>query len=137
MRRSTFETVREILKDYPGIDKYIEQRKEEIKFPYRSEDLNRDIKGSLTNNAMDGYIITQEQDKRLIALERQKNVINKVYSEANHDQQVIIDELYFKKHPLYTPQGLAENVLCISRSQLYKLRNEFFVKVAVDLGLPL
>ncbi|MGY5340708.1 transcriptional regulator, partial [Levilactobacillus spicheri] len=33
MKRSTIRTVEDILRDYPKIDKYIEQREQELRYP--------------------------------------------------------------------------------------------------------
>lgn len=137
MKRSTFNAVRDILKDYPKMEEYKKRRREEIEFPYKAADINSDIKGNSVSNSMDNMLIRIEQDKRLISLERQERIVKENLGKASDHQRKIIEELYFKERPIYTAEGLAENVLFMSRSNLNKLRNEFFERVAIDLGLPI
>lgn len=137
MRRSTFNYIKEILKDYPDIEKHIQRRKEELRYPYRQNDLNADIKGKgNTFNAMDNLMITIDQDRRLAALERNRNIIDDNLQRCDRDTNLIIQELYIKRYPTYTMKGLIDNNLIFcSLRKAYDLRNEFFNNVADDLGL--
>lgn len=137
LRRSTFNLVRDILRDYPKLDAYIAKRKEEIEFPYKPSDVNADIRGNQQTDNMTNRLIKIEQDKRLIGLERQKLVIELNINQADERTSTIIEELYFKARPKYTPKGLADEVLHIDESYLHKLRNDFFIQLATDLGLPI
>lgn len=136
MKRSTFNYIKDILRDYPHIDKYIKDRMEELSVPHREDDLNSDIKGNLKRDAMANLMITIEQDRRLSALERNKRVISDNLRDCDEDTRVIIIELYTKKYAVHTMQSLINNRLIFcSRSQAHKLRNNFFNNVANDLGL--
>ncbi|MBL1225386.1 transcriptional regulator [Enterococcus sp. BWR-S5] len=139
MRKSTFNYIKDILADYPETDEHIRKREEELRYPYRESDINRDIKGTKASyDSQDNLMITIEQDKRLAALERNKRVIDNVLQGAGEDTMTIIFELYMKKYPRYTMQGLIDNnmVYC-SRATAFTLRNEFFKEIALDLGLDI
>lgn len=136
MKRSTFNYIKDILKDYLNTDKYIKERMEELQIPYREDDLNSDIKGTLKTDKMANLMITIEQDRRLSALERNKRVIEDNLKECDNDTRMIIQELYIKKYQQYTMDGLIQNkkIHC-SRRKAYTLRNEFFENIANDLKI--
>lgn len=137
MRTSTFNYVKDILSDYHKTDIYIKQRRQELRYPYKSTDLNSGIKGSHGNSEIAAnFLITIEQDKRLNQLERNKKIVNSALEEADEDTKVIIEELYFKKYPQYTLVGLVQqNKIFVSKTKAYELRNTFFQTIADELGL--
>lgn len=139
MKTSTFNYIKDILADYYKIDEYIKKREEELRIPHRESDLNADIKG--TRGTYDNQInlmITIEQDRRLTSLERNKRVVSQALDEASPDTKKIIEELYLKKRPTYTLQGLVDNrlVFC-SRRTASDLRTAFFIEIAKELDLEI
>lgn len=74
MKRSTIRTVEDILRDYPKIDKYIEQREHELRYPVTPVDEN--VGGGRAQNGFNDsayrLIITLDDDKRIQKL-RQRN----------------------------------------------------------------
>lgn len=139
MKRSTFNYIKDILREYPDVERYIKERKEEIRNPYRPTDLNADIKGGSANSdSMINMLITIEQDKRLTILERNRQVIEHHLESCDKDTQTIIDELYIKKRQQYTIEGLIQQKLIFcSRRQAFNLRDKFFEKLALDLGVDI
>lgn len=138
MKRSTFNYIKDILKDYIDTDRYIKERMEELRIPYREVDLNSDIKGSIDPNVMANLMITIEQDRRLAALERNKRVVEENLKLCDEDTRKIIEELYMKRYPRYTMDGLYHNrLISCGKSKAYDLRNAFFMNVAKDLNLDL
>ena len=138
MKRSTFNYIKDILRDYPNIDKYIKERELELRIPHRQTDLNADIKGNRISDSMTTMMITIEQDRRLSALERNKRIIEDNLQECDDDTRTIIEELYIKKYTQYTMDGLIQNGLIhCSRSQAFNLRNYFFENVARELNLEI
>ena len=138
MRRSTIRTVEDILRDYPKIDKYIEQREQELRYPVTPIDENvgggREQNGF--NDSTDRLIITLDEDKRINALKKQRQVIDDCLDEVGPDTQAIIDEQYFRKYPRYTLTGMVENnMLSVGKSRAYKLKSLFIKKCAKGLGL--
>lgn len=139
MRKSTFNCVRDILKDYNDLPKYIKEREKELRNPYRETDLNADIKGTKARyDSGDNILITIEQDARLARMVEQYEIAKRLLSEADDDTRVIIEELYIRKRPRYTMQGLADKhlILCSSRTGR-NLRTAFFEEMALALRLPL
>ena len=139
MKKSTFNCVKDVLKDYSNIPSYIKQREEELRFPYHTSDINAGIKGTRsTHNKEDLILITIEQDRRLEQLRWQYKVVQKALEECGSDTRTIIEELYIRKYPRYTMQGLADNhfILCSSRTGK-TLRTDFFEEIATQLYLPL
>jgi RinA family phage transcriptional activator len=139
LRTSTFNYIKDILADYTKTDDYIRQREEELKYPYKENDLNSGIKGSGGNSeAAANLLITIEQDRRLASLERNKRIISEAIDGASEDTMTIIQELYFKKRPRYTMQGLVDNKLIYcSRRKAFDLRNDFFEEIAKALNLEI
>lgn len=138
MKRSTFNYIKDILRDYPNIDKYIKERELELRIPHRADDVNSDIRGNKISDSMANMMITIEQDRRLSALERNKRIIADNLDECDKDTRTIIEELYIKKYTQYTMDGLVKNGLInCSRSQAFNLRNSFFENVAKELNLEI
>jgi len=139
MRKSTFNYIKDILTDYPKIEEYIKQREEELRYPYREDDLNSGIKGSGAGyNVQDSLMITIEQDQRLAALERNRRVVAILLEECCEDTKIIIQELYMRRMPKYTIQGLITNgLIFVGRTKAFELRDRFFLEVGKDLNLTL
>ncbi len=136
MKRSTFNYIKQILKDYPNIEKHVKERMEELRYPYRPVDVNSDIKGNAIADNMANLMVTIDQDRRLASLERNKRAVDKALDETDETTKTIINELYIVKRPQYTVEGLvqSEKVFC-SRSQVFKLRDKFFNELADELKL--
>ena len=138
MKRSTFNYIKDILRDYPNIDKYIKERELELRIPHRQTDLNADIKGNRISDSMTTMMITIEQDRRLSALERNKRVMEDNLQECDEDTRTIIEELYIVKYQRYTMEGLVEQrLISCGKSKAYDLRNRFFENIARELNLDI
>nr|WP_282803979.1 transcriptional regulator [Secundilactobacillus kimchicus] len=138
MKRSTIRKVEDILRDYPKLDKYIEQREAELRYPTSQPDDN--VGGGKSNyrdpDTLTRTLITIDEDKRLNSLKHQRDVIDNLLDESGPDTLTIIRELYFKKYPRFTLRGLVEQHLVnVSRSTAYELRNRFISDCAKELGL--
>lgn len=137
MRKSTFNYIKDMLSDYYKTDDYIRQRLKELRHPWKEEDLNAGIQGSKSSyDSAADLMITIEQDKRLASLERNKRIISDALDDHGEDTETIITELYLKKRPVYTMQGLVDNGLIFcSRRKAFDLRNKFFDDLAKDFNL--
>ncbi|MCV2505664.1 transcriptional regulator [Melissococcus plutonius] len=137
MRTSTFNYIKDILADYYRTDEYIKKREEELRYPYKETDLNADIQGTgIVSAPTERLLITIEQDKRLVQLERNKRIIDDALDNSSEDTKVIIKELYLKKRPQYTLEGLVQNRLIFcSKRTAQRLRSDFFKTVASELQL--
>ncbi|MBS7576015.1 transcriptional regulator [Enterococcus sp. MMGLQ5-2] len=137
MKKTTFNYIWEILKDYNDVDEHIKRRIEELRYPHRETDLNADIKGTKVRyDSQDIFLITIEQDARLAALERNKRIITETLEEFDQDTNMIIRELYMKKRPQYSIQGLISNhKIFIGRSKASDLRTAFFIELAKKFNL--
>lgn len=81
-------------------------------------------------------IITIDDDCRINALKHQRGAVDDCLDGIGADTEVIIDELFFKKHHQYTIDGLITNHLInVSYTKAFKLRNEFVSECAKGLGL--
>lgn len=135
MEKWRFERVKKVLKDYNDTEKYIEQIMQSIRTPYRETDINADIKGTKTDNdTMFNELWTIETHRALKCLKRNKQIVNQLLEECGADTEVIIRELYLKKFPRYTMQGLVVNhqVTC-GRNKAIKLRDRFFEELDREL----
>lgn len=138
IKRSTIRKVEDILRDYPKLDKYIEQRENELRYPMRQPDDN--VGGSKAKyrnpDTLTHTLITIDEDKRLNALKHQRDVIDDLLDESGSETQTIIKELYFKRYPQFTLRGLCDNQLvAVNRNRAYQLRNNFVEECAKNLGL--
>lgn len=135
MDKWRFERVKKVLKDYDDTEKYIEQIMQSIRTPYRETDINADIKGTRTDNdMMFNELWTIETHRALKCLKRNKRIVKQLLEECGTDAEVIIRELYLKKFPRYTMQGLVMNhkVSC-GRGKAIKLRDHFFEELDREL----
>ncbi|ARW13410.1 hypothetical protein C7M33_00001 [Lactiplantibacillus plantarum] len=138
VKRSTIRKVEDILHDYPKIDKYIEEREQELRYPTAPRDDN--VGGGKAQYKYPettlNTIITIDDDRRINALKHQREVIDDCLDGVGRDTEVIIKELYFKKHQRYTIDGLITNHLVnVSRTKAFQLRNDFVAECAKGLGL--
>ena len=126
-----------MLKDYRDTDKYVRKLEEEIRVPYREEDVNGDIKGTRSDgDLMFGTLWTIETDKQIRRLKRNKQIVQELLDECGSDTETIIRELYIKRFPQYTMQGLVEQrIILASVSTAKRLRNKFFEEVDKQLDL--
>jgi len=138
VKRSTIRKVEDILRDYPKIDKYIEEREQELRYPTATRDEN--VGGGRAQfkypETTLNTIITIDDDRRINALKHQREEIDDCLDEVGHDTEVIVTELYFRKHPRYTLVGLVDNnLLSVGKARAYELRNAFVSECAKRLGL--
>ncbi|MCP9358696.1 DUF722 domain-containing protein, partial [Liquorilactobacillus satsumensis] len=118
--------------------KHIEKREMELRYPVKPTDEN--IGGGRAENkrseVVEHMVITIDEDEALNAFKHQRDVIDDCLEECGRDTEVIITELYFKKHPQFTLNGLVENhLVLVGYNKAYQLRNSFVEKVAKGLGL--
>ncbi|EPH68315.1 MULTISPECIES: phage transcriptional regulator, RinA family [Enterococcus] len=137
MEKWRVERVKAVLKDYRDTDKYVRKLEEEIRVPYREEDVNGDIKGTRSDSdLMFGTLWTIETDKQIRRLKRNKQIVQELLDECGSDTETIIRELYIKRFPQYTMQGLVEQrIILASVSTAKRLRNKFFEEVDKQLDL--
>lgn len=138
MKRSTIRKVEDILRDYPKIDKYIEEREQELRYPVTPGDDN--VGGGKAQykygtQTLD-TLITIDEDRRINALKRQRDVIDDCLDQAGKDTEVIINELYFRKHQQYMIDGLITGRLInVSRRKAFDLKRSFIESCAKGFGL--
>ena len=137
MEKWRFERVKQILKDYPDTDKYIKKIEESIRTPYKASDVNGDIKGTkIDNDPNFATLWTIETHKQIASFKRNKQIIDDLLDVCGADTEMIIRELYIKKFPQYTMQGLVVNHLVnASISTAKRLRNNFFEEVDRQLDI--
>lgn len=137
MEKWRVERVKAVLKDYRDTDKYVRKLEEEIRVPYREEDVNGDVKGTRSDSdLMFGTLWTIETDKQIRRLKRNKQIVQELLDECGSDTETIIRELYIKRFPQYTMQGLVEQkIILASVSTAKRLRNKFFEEVDKQLDL--
>ena len=129
--------VEAILKDYPDLETYINNRKQELMIPHREIDDNvGGGKSSRISKPQEQMMITIDADRRLKSLEREKKAIEKCFFESDTDTQIIIKELYFEKYRVYTVEGLAVNhIVNYSVRTVKRLKNDFLLKLAHELDI--
>lgn len=132
--RNTYRIIQGLLRDYPDIEKYIQEREMLLQCPYYDEDEN--VGGGKAQNKKDDHVerlaISIADDKYLTNLRKNKKAIEKCLKESDETTQRIIEELYFK-HDL-TLTGVAHREH-LSISQVGRRRSHFFKRLGQELGL--
>lgn len=120
-----------VLREYEDYDSYIKAIEEQLRVPFKEEDLNSDIKGTRTDNdTMFNTLWTIETHKALTQFKHNKAVVKKLLNECGEDTETIIKELYIRKFPQYTLNGLVQkNILNCGRNKAIELRKKFFVEL--------
>ncbi|UJF15073.1 hypothetical protein LZ578_08680 [Jeotgalibaca sp. MA1X17-3] len=137
MKRGTYVYIEQILREFPDSDKYINQRKEELRYPLERE-ADENIGGGRSNTVgspTERAAISIADDKRLHKIIENKNAICSVLEDSSDLVNEIIHEFYFKKPRTKTWQGIAMEIP-ISERHCRRLRNMFFEQIADELGLP-
>lgn len=131
MEKWRVERVKQILKDYPDTDKYIKKIEESIRTPYKQTDVNGDIKGTrMDNDPNFATMWTIETHKQIASFRRNKQIIDDLLYQCGADTETIIRELYIKKFPQYTMQGLVDNfMVSCGKTKAFEKRNRFFEQV--------
>lgn len=137
IRSGTKKRIEEILRDYPKMDRYIHDRREELMFPTKSEDDNvGGGKSSKISKPQEQMLITIDEDKQLKALEREQEAVAISLADSDADTNVIAEELYFKKHPKYQMDGLIEDKLIYCRrTQAFQKKSKLIRRIAKEMGL--
>ena len=135
MERGTFKHIEQILRDYPYLDTYIANREQELMYPF-SEDRDENIGGGRSNvpsKPVERMAITIADDRRLISLERNRQIVDDCLDNTDEDTKSIIYELYFKKHRELTISGVAQQ-LHLNDSTVSRKRTAFFEAIRDELG---
>lgn len=138
MDKVVFKYIEKSLKEYPKLPKYISEREEELRYPVKPQDDNIGGGKALNkrNEKQEYMMITIDEDKRLNALKRKYRVITSCLDDAGSILEVILNELYFKNHPEHTLNSLVvEHIIPVGRSAAFEIRQKFFDKLALELGV--
>lgn len=130
--------VEDILRDYPNLPKYIKRREQELTYPTPDQDDN--VGGGRAENKPKDptgqLVITISDDERLCRLKREYMAITECLDESGSITVKIIQEVYFKK---YTGKKIAEmcdeQMIPVSTTKAYDLRNKFLERLTKKLGL--
>lgn len=134
MDRNKFNFITSLLYDYPKTDEYIKQRTEELMYPYNPNH-DENIGGgrsNITDNPVERMAINIATDRRLTALDRNKKIIDQCLDQCSWETYKIIDTVYFKRAK--SVEGVAMEIP-LSASQVRRLRQQFFERVADELGI--
>lgn len=134
MERNKFNFISSLLYDYPKTDEYIKQRTEELMYPYNPNQ-DENIGGGRSNvpsTPTERLALNIATDRRLTTLERNKKIIDQCLDQCNGETYKIIDTVYFKRAK--SVEGAAMTIP-LSASQARRLRQQFFERVADELGI--
>lgn len=136
MRRSTFNYIEDMLRDYPHYNEYIKECEEEIRHPYVESDEN--IGGGRSAGKQEHLtetIVRIDEDKRIRQMKRQQRAVANCLDRYNSDiVYQMCKELYFVNKRRLTLDGVAYK-LNVSRRTLIRRREDFFIDLAKELGM--
>ena len=138
MKTRTKRMIEEYLREYPETNRYIKERTLQIIYP--AKQLDENVGGGRAQYKYDQSVvytaISLAEDKILNTLKHHRDVIDDCLDDAGKDTETIIKELYFKRHPQYSINGLVVNGLIhVSQSKAYELENSFIEEVAEGLDI--
>ncbi|WP_249662815.1 transcriptional regulator [Lentilactobacillus buchneri] len=138
MKTRTKRMIEEYLREYPETNRYIKERTLQIIYPAKQPDEN--VGGGRAQYKYDQSVVYTAiglaEDKILNTLKHRRDVIDDCLDDAGKDTETIIKELYFKRHPQYSINGLVVNGLIhVSQSKAYELENSFIEEVAEGLDI--
>lgn len=138
MKTRTKRIIEEYLREYPETNRYLKERTLQIIYPYKETDEN--VGGGKAQYKYDQSVvytaISLKEDKILNTLKHHRDIIDDCLDDAGEDTQMIIAELYFKRHQQYTMDGLiANDLIHVSRTQAFRLRDKFIQHVAEGLDI--
>ena len=135
MASPAFKLVEQLLEDYPHYDTEITKRKLALAYPVREVDEN--IGGShvsSNSSAQERYVVTLDQDRRLIALETQYLTISDCLKLLNDDELRVIQLRYFGKTSRLPWEEVAKGSK-YSKSQCLRIRDELVTDIGRKLGM--
>lgn len=138
MRRSTFLRLEDILEDYPNLKKYIDNRIDDLKHPVyeRDENVGGGRAQNKPRNPTLDMIITIEEDKRLNALERQREAIADCLDKCSKTTEKIIRGYYFGHHRNQSFEGyVVQHFDGVAPRSASRWRQKFMEDLANKLGM--
>jgi len=135
MERAIYKHIEQILRDYPDIEEYVHERRQELMQPYDAVP-DENIGGGRSNvpsKPLEDMVVSIADDRRLAVLEQNKKVVDECLKMVDDDTVNLITELYFKKHPMLTIGGVAVQ-LHSNRATMGRKRTKFFELVKSKLG---
>ena len=135
MANAAFKHVEQLLSDYPLYPREISKRKMALAYPLRPVDEN--IGGShvsSSSSAQERYVVTLDQDRRLIALETQYLTISDCLKLLNDDELRVIQLRYFGKSSRLPWEQVAKGSK-YSKSQCLRIRDELVTNIGRKLGM--
>lgn len=137
MKRSLFNYIADIIREYPTSEMYIKRREDELINRFQ-EFKDENVGGGRTQNKKDEGVecmaITLAEDRRLNNLKRNEEAVRKILESSDPVTRDIIYELYLRENCILTLEGIAQEAH-LSRSQVHRRRDNFFKEVAKELGL--
>lgn len=146
LKRSIFNYLAEIIKDYPNTSRYISNRRQEIIYRHQDapdENVGGGRRQGKRDESTENMVITLAQDKRLRVLEEHARAVEKCLKKCATYEGVglldqttydIIYELYITEFQRYSLEGVA--MKCnLSVRQARNRREAFFEQLGKELGI--
>ncbi|MCI1699455.1 MAG: transcriptional regulator [Liquorilactobacillus sp.] len=137
MKRSIFNYIADIIREYPTSEMYIKKREDELINRFQ-EFKDENVGGGRAQNKKDEGVecmaITLAEDRRLNNLKRNEEAVRKILESSDPVTRDIIYELYLRENCILTLEGIAQEAH-LSGTAVKKRRLKFFEKVAAELGL--
>lgn len=136
MNKGTFAFIEQTLKDFNAMDKHIDGRIKELKYPVVHTDENiGGGRSNLMSSPTERLAITLADDLMLSNLRNIKRVVASVLDELEPSARKVIELYYIEKPRKLTWDGVAEKTK-YSKRQCYNIRDLVFDEIAKELGLP-
>jgi len=137
MNKAIKNYLEQILRDYPQTNSYIKHRTTQLLYPFHKHPSGFFKTGQITNEDGGGtamLAIDIATDQRLHQLEINQAAIEYCLERSDELTVTIINELYFKAHPILSLEGLA--LKCnANKGTISRRRSQFFNMLAEQLGI--
>jgi RinA family phage transcriptional activator len=132
MKKEVFKYIERELYDYEDTKKAILDLKDEILHPYKTDDINKDIKGNATSSPTENTVIKIATHKQLNRMINTVRAIDKVVDKLDGE----LKELYILKYrqQIHYNKIITCHLHMSERTYFYK-REKIVEKVAEELGL--
>lgn len=128
--------VDKMLFDYPHIDRYVENRREELQYPYTEPDENiGGSKSTKESRPIENFIITIDEDKTLHGLLEQKNAIYKACQNLKPEHFKIIERYYFYNQAKFKTMGALLMEFNVPERTFYRALAAFKHEIISNLEL--
>lgn len=133
-----YKHIESLLRQYPHMDKEIEEIIADEQFAFRQENTDENIGGGhspnpqATENKLIGVLMLENQ-RSIRQLRNYQLQIQRTWDESDNETRDVIEAIYLHPHPNLSLLGIGQ-LLHMDKSKVSRLRRKFITCLGVKLG---